>query len=128
MSAANRIYDVLVEECAAREASRDYFAQWFDTGASGDEFRFCGSLGFGGKFWASRWDVNCYREDETPARLATMDRANVRLAEIRYAAPAPLCAFGAERPHADCMPGWCVLPPSDPRHENHPAPTHGDAI
>lgn len=23
--------------------------------------------------------------------------------------------------HADCMPGWCVLPPSDPRHENHPA-------
>lgn len=23
--------------------------------------------------------------------------------------------------HADCMPGWCVLPPSDPRHQNHPA-------
>jgi hypothetical protein len=23
--------------------------------------------------------------------------------------------------HADCMPGWCVLPPSDPRHENHQA-------
>lgn len=30
--------------------------------------------------------------------------------------------------HADCMPEWCVLPPSDPRHENHPVPTHGDAI
>jgi hypothetical protein len=29
-------------------------------------------------------------------------------------------------PHADCMPGWCVLPPSDPRHTNHPAPHHGD--
>jgi hypothetical protein len=31
-------------------------------------------------------------------------------------------------PHADCMPGWCVLPPSDPRHENHPVPTHGGYV
>jgi hypothetical protein len=31
-------------------------------------------------------------------------------------------------PHAACMPGWCVLPPSDPRHENHPVPTHGGHV
>jgi hypothetical protein len=37
-------------------------------------------------------------------------------------------AAAAEVPHADCMPGWCVLPPSDPRHENHPAPHHGDPV
>jgi hypothetical protein len=28
--------------------------------------------------------------------------------------------------HAGCMPGWCVLPPSDPRYEDHPATHRGD--
>ena len=23
--------------------------------------------------------------------------------------------------HPDCLPGWCVFPPSDPRHRDHPA-------
>jgi calcineurin-like phosphoesterase family protein len=32
-----------------------------------------------------------------------------------------LAASARPDPHADCMPGWCVLTPSDPRHENHPA-------
>jgi hypothetical protein len=147
MSAANRIYDVLVEECGASNADRDYFVQWH-AAADGDEFRFQGTLGFGGKFWANRWSVNCYREDETPARLATMGRANARLAEIRdnesdedgvhlrLLLRADITQAEAEFEkadhalldllHADCMPGWCVLPPSDPRHENHPAPIHGD--
>jgi len=33
------------------------------------EWRFQGSLGFGGKFRYPRMSVDCYPEDETPARL-----------------------------------------------------------
>lgn len=46
------------------------------------EWRFSGSLGFGGKFWCQsklQCDVNCYPEDETPERLETMKKANEAL-------------------------------------------------
>lgn len=51
------------------------------------EWRFCGALGFGGKFRNNgNHDntpyVDCYREDETPARLAMIEAANKRLAEL----------------------------------------------
>lgn len=51
------------------------------------EYRFCGALGFGGKFRnnGNRDNVpyvDCYREDETPARLGMIQLANDRLAEL----------------------------------------------
>jgi len=85
---ANKVYDVLVEECGANDSDmwRDMFVShhikddclW--GGVS--EWRFQGLLGFGGKFWicTSRgWDVNYYREDATHERDQMMRKANERL-------------------------------------------------
>lgn len=84
--AANDVYDVLVEECGATdtELTRRYFVLT-QTGEFCTEFRFCGTLGFGGKFWrnARRWYVNCYSEDMTSERQKTIDAANMRLSEVK---------------------------------------------
>ncbi len=54
-----------------------------------DEWRFMGALGAGGKFRRApscdgeRWYVDCYREDETPERLAVIAKTNEALAELR---------------------------------------------
>jgi hypothetical protein len=76
------IFTVLVEECAARESERDaFFHHWPEC----EEYRFIGSLGFGGKIYCSGgkvW-VSCYPEDETPERNEIIKRANVRIAAIR---------------------------------------------
>lgn len=78
------IYDVLVEECGApdRPHLRASFADAFPACR---EWRFSGALGFGGKVWAHPGSlyVTCYREDETPKRLAMMKRANDRLAALQ---------------------------------------------
>ena len=47
-----------------------------------DEYRFQGELGFGGKYWHKTNRVSCYSEDETPGRLALIDRLNSELAVI----------------------------------------------
>ena len=87
-------YTVLVEECAAPDGDWDRPAfmasieqtltSEFHTGYV--EYRFCGALGFGGKFrydpFDNRWYVDCYREDETPERLAMIEQANRRLADL----------------------------------------------
>lgn len=51
------------------------------------EYRFCGALGFGGKFRNNGNNnntpyVDCYSENETPIRRQMMDRANVRLSAL----------------------------------------------
>lgn len=75
------IYDVLVEECGAWDSPdhREAFAVLFPGCV---EYRFQGSLGFGGKVWANRGSVyvNCYLEDLTPERAEAIRRANARLA------------------------------------------------
>lgn len=48
---ANKVYDILVAECGASDRPDD--RQWFVCGQTREvvrEWRFCGSLGFGGKF------------------------------------------------------------------------------
>jgi hypothetical protein len=80
------IWDVLAEECGASDADRDYFLDWMARDSPGKEFRFQGSLGFGGKFWSDDWRVNCYRENETPERTDAIRRANARLATLRETA------------------------------------------
>ena len=66
----------------------DDFAHWFETNDPkySREFRFQGGLGFGGKFWRNngRFYVTCYREDETPERLAMIKATNDALAAFSY--------------------------------------------
>jgi hypothetical protein len=72
------VWDVLVAECGARESERqDFMHHW----PKCVEYRFCGSLGFGGKVWSNngRVYVSCYQEDETPERRALVDQTNARL-------------------------------------------------
>lgn len=81
----NKVYDVLVEECQAWDGGHDranFIGQQIREAPG--EWRFCGSLGFGGKFWRNddRLYVNCYWEDETPSRRLSIDAANTRLAEL----------------------------------------------
>jgi hypothetical protein len=81
---ARAVWRILVEECGAHDLDERAFASLWPGCV---EYRFMGSLGFGGKVWAGLVDgapfVSCYREDETPERLATIARANERLAALR---------------------------------------------
>jgi hypothetical protein len=76
------IFDILVKEAGANESSREEFLHWFAT--EGSEFRFGGSLGFGGKFWrfSHRLFVNCYKEDLTSERQKVIDQVNKQLNEL----------------------------------------------
>lgn len=80
---ARQVYDVLVECAGAPESSwRDSFELEFTGERPTNEWRFCGDLGFGGKFRFPRMTVDCYPEDETPSRLEIIKRTNARLAEL----------------------------------------------
>lgn len=100
---ADAVYTVLVEEAGARsgeDARRDFtvYATRPGRAPSGRhdpayvfvEWRFGGSLGSGGKLYffgrRSPW-VGCYREHETPERLAIIKRTNARLAALFAAHP-----------------------------------------
>lgn len=80
------VYDVLVS-LGAGTSDSDY-SQWTNFwNGDGTEYRFCGLLGFGGKFWRAngRWYVNCYSEHETPERLALIAIADKQLARLKDA-------------------------------------------
>lgn len=87
---ARACYAIVVEECGASDDRRDADSFVFHaTGGRWSEWRFCGSLGMGGKLWRpDPWEggrparVTCYPEDETPRMTAAMERANARLAEV----------------------------------------------
>lgn len=76
------IYDVLVKHAGAdaRDREQFYYAHTIAPGCT--EFRFCGNLGFGGKYRSERNVVDCYREDETPERLAIIAATNAALAQL----------------------------------------------
>jgi len=80
---ANKIYDILVKECGASETEREHFV-YSQTSEEIREWRFCGELGFGGKFWRNddRLYVNCYNEDLTPKRSKMIEQANKLLETI----------------------------------------------
>ena len=87
---ARRVWGILVNHAGAEDTDFNWvsFRQWFDKAFAkgGDEYRFIGSLGFGGKFWLHHRDgmyVTCYREDETPERLAAIEATNHALADLR---------------------------------------------
>lgn len=85
---AHRIYDVL-QECAGASASHDdrmSFVYEYTSSAPTTEWRFQGSLGFGGKFRYfppnRPWYVDCYPEDLTPERKGVLEKTNARLQEL----------------------------------------------
>lgn len=92
---ARQVLKILIEECSYRVIDprdgdsfvRAIIVPQAQTIQNCREYRFCGALGFGGKFrnTGNRDDtpyVDCYREDETPARNAMIEAANKRLAEL----------------------------------------------
>jgi hypothetical protein len=84
--ACKAIWGILVAVCHAPDniSERLQFRLFWDGG--GNEYRFCGSLGSGGKFWRANytpWSVSCYQEDETPERLSIISRANDALARLQ---------------------------------------------
>lgn len=83
---ANQIFDILVKECGASEYWRNNFVHIHsEPHGRCQEYRFQGSLGFGGKFRnrENRWFVDCYKEDETPERLETIKRTNDLLKQLK---------------------------------------------
>jgi len=60
---ANAVYDLLVQHAGASEEGRESFVS-AETSQHCTEYRFGGSLGFGGKFWrnAGAWYVTAYPE------------------------------------------------------------------
>src|ERR1700738_5082838 len=85
---ARAVLKILVEECGYRVIDpRDGDMFVYRVTREYHEYRFMGALGFGGKFRnnGNRDNtpyVDCYPEDETPARLRMIEAANVRLAVL----------------------------------------------
>lgn len=79
---AHYIFELLVTNAGARESMRDEFVYHLTHGCK--EFRFQGSLGFGGKLYVEPRGlrVSCYREDETPERNETIEKTNAALAAL----------------------------------------------
>jgi hypothetical protein len=79
----NRVYDLLVSIGGATESMRDSFIYHHARDKFPcDEFRFMGTLGFGGKYYRRENRVSCYREDETPLRRQIIERLNAELKKI----------------------------------------------
>jgi hypothetical protein len=76
---AKAVYAILVETCGAKENDPMGFVAHFTSREPATEWRFQGSLGFGGKFRYPGMTVDCYSEDETPERLEAIQAANERL-------------------------------------------------
>ena len=75
----SEVYGVLVEYVGAPDAPNAAvcFARTVADEECG-EYRFCGSLGLGGKYYPYSNVVSCYSEDRTPERdaaIAAADRA-----------------------------------------------------
>lgn len=79
----SEVWDVLIELAGATEYWRADFLHHAERTAPGElEYRFQGKLGFGGKVWSlyrGGWRVSCYKEDETPERLAIIEAVNARI-------------------------------------------------
>lgn len=81
---ASRMYEIAVQHCGAPPSYADTFVR-YATGSPSGEYRFQGSLGFGGKLYfdADGWRISCYPEDETPTRRSAMCHANAALTMLR---------------------------------------------
>jgi len=77
------IYDLLVRIGGASDLSRqDFIYHHARSSEPCDEYRFQGFLGYGGKYRRKTNTVDCYQEDETPQRLAIIERLNNELKKL----------------------------------------------
>jgi hypothetical protein len=87
---ANAAYDILIKYAGVRERRGVRYSFIHHVSCAEhptDEYRFMGSLGFGGKFrnnlnHGNTPHVDCYPEDETPERLKVIEATNAALAEL----------------------------------------------
>lgn len=81
---ANKVYDILVKVGSASESERNSFIfnHSEEVRYPTTEWRFCGSLGFGGKYRSRSNSVDCYREDQNPERLKVIDEINKQLRKL----------------------------------------------
>lgn len=96
---AEKIYSILVTcgAIVAMPSNRDFLdeviSEWYKCGKNhfvdalvngATEYRFCGELGFGGKFYldSDRWFVSSYSEDMTPKRKDIITLTNALLKEL----------------------------------------------
>ena len=79
----DKVYNVLIQFGGCNERGRfDFVYHHARSSEPCDEYRFCGNLGFGGKYRRRTNTVDCYREDETPERIQAIDRLNTELAKL----------------------------------------------
>lgn len=81
---AEKVYDVLIKEAgagASNEWDKESFIYHHEKGC--DEWRFCGKLGFGGKYRSNTNTVDCYLEDLTPERELIIKQTNLELSKIK---------------------------------------------
>jgi hypothetical protein len=82
----NHVYTLLVLHCGAKDDDghhRGSFVHHF-VGGHGSEYKFGGTLGSGGKCYRKlgRARVDCYEEDKTPDRSASIDAVNAALVAL----------------------------------------------
>lgn len=85
----NEAYSTLVVHANASESERGQFIIAHTMDEPCDEWRFCGDLGFGGKYRRKSNTVDCYPEDATDERRAIIKQTNEALASIPALATTP---------------------------------------
>lgn len=92
---AKAAFQILVEHAGQRDNADDCLSFMHHVSLVSrptDEYRFQGALGFGGKFRNNGNKnnipyVDCYRENETPQRLAMIETTNAALRKLFGEAP-----------------------------------------
>lgn len=81
---ATKVYELLVSIGGASAEDVDNFV-YHHTEAKDEctEWRFCGKLGFGGKYRSLTNTVDCYSEDATVERIQLMEQLNRELEKLR---------------------------------------------
>lgn len=85
LSKCDEIWAILVRYCGASEDGLSEFRRTMLLSDSNRmEYRFQGSLGFGGKLWIDPYNVrvSCYPEDVTPERSSAIDFANIEIHQL----------------------------------------------
>jgi hypothetical protein len=78
----HRVYAALVYYAGAPAGEAENFVLHLSGDSPPTEWRFCGSLGFGGKFYPESMTVRCYPEDEDDRRRSFINNANTALRRI----------------------------------------------
>lgn len=97
----NKAFDILVEHAGAVDGDwqRESFVRSYTTEPLTTEWRFQGTLGFGGKFWRNggHYYVTYYPEDRTAEREEAVKKVNALLRELPFFRPENLAQDGCPK-------------------------------